>query len=355
MLNSPKARMVLKLAGATLQRSFRSRFQLSWASTNLQSRLYQISLPTSQDVPIAHALMPERDPMKGSRTVISQSGAAIDPKLPELIAFLDQYHPENFPHDVGSFDEHLIGTWRILAYWRQPLPILRCGLFHSVYATDVYPVSLIPFSQREDLVALIGDEAEALVMLFCTVARHRLQHQLLEQGSIPKQGFEVTNWMTQERLHLPPQLIAAYLVVEVANIAEQTCSLFKKPGMWMSYTSKLIGMIRPWLTLPPVFDGCTQQLAPHAEVQARRLYQRQVWLNGRGDSADKTLIEIINTNPWIAEPYLDLAILANQRGNSESPKTYAQQGLKRLLEWCTAWDKRCDWETMVRQTLSILP
>ena len=38
-----------------------------------------------------------------------------------------------FAHGRDPFIVHLRGTWEILRNWNQPIPVARCGLFHSAY------------------------------------------------------------------------------------------------------------------------------------------------------------------------------------------------------------------------------
>jgi len=115
--------------------------------------------------------MPER-----IRTVLYRDWERRDPGATEAIrrirskpAFVE------FPHARDTFANHLESTYAILQAWDQPPRVCRAGLVHTAYSGDLF--SFFAFdaalsSERARLAQLIGDEAEPLVYLFGTVARH---------------------------------------------------------------------------------------------------------------------------------------------------------------------------------------
>jgi hypothetical protein len=53
------------------------------------------------------------------------------------------------PHThARSFSQHCAGVSRLLAAWGQPPAMLHAGLYHSVYATEMYPWPVFHFTQR---------------------------------------------------------------------------------------------------------------------------------------------------------------------------------------------------------------
>lgn len=265
----------------------------------------------------------------------------LDPDLPALRAYLQQQNAIAFPHDVGSFDAHLLGTWRILSCWRQPREIARGGCFHSIYGTDVYPLALVDLQQREAIATLIGASAEALVFLFCTLDRRDLRRQLLALGQIPD-AIAARNWATGETLNLPATVVAAYLVVELANTAEQSCRWGKRPGLWLHRASELAALLPGhWSPLPPIFGCCSQQLDRDCERAARRSYLQLP--HPLTPESHETLQHLSTLNPWIAEPHYERA----QLDSREAAALAAQSATERLWAWGTTWDKRRSWVEMV--------
>ena len=64
---------------------------------------------------------------------------------------------------------HLLGTRRLLNEWGERPALCDAGLFHSAYGTEYFPHST-PVS-RDEVSAVIGDEAEQIAWWWCTVRR----------------------------------------------------------------------------------------------------------------------------------------------------------------------------------------
>jgi hypothetical protein len=88
----------------------------------------------------------------------------------ERLAFLRGLGFEGVQHDSHvPFLSHLIGTARTLRSWGARPALCDAGLFHSVYGTEYFPLEAdLP---REDVIAVIGPEAERVAWLWCTVRR----------------------------------------------------------------------------------------------------------------------------------------------------------------------------------------
>jgi hypothetical protein len=80
------------------------------------------------------------------------------------LGFGDLTHDSHVP-----FLSHLIGTRRLLLQWGERPALGDAGLFHSAYGTEYFPVDR-PAS-REDVRAVIGDDAEVVAWLWCTIRR----------------------------------------------------------------------------------------------------------------------------------------------------------------------------------------
>jgi len=69
---------------------------------------------------------------------------------------------------------HLEGTHDLLREWGARDELCDAGLFHSIYGTEYFQVQTAPVSCRDQLRAVIGDEAERLVQLWCFGRRDTL-------------------------------------------------------------------------------------------------------------------------------------------------------------------------------------
>jgi hypothetical protein len=67
------------------------------------------------------------------------------------------------------FLSHLGGTLRLLKTWGERDALCDAGLFHSVYGTEFFQPDRIP--ERDEVVAVIGSEAERVAWLWCAIKR----------------------------------------------------------------------------------------------------------------------------------------------------------------------------------------
>ncbi|THA51391.1 DUF6817 domain-containing protein [Streptomyces sp. A1136] len=93
------------------------------------------------------------------------------PAVEQALALLREFGAEDIAHPGGTLLAHLHRVQARLAAWNAR-PVLRlAGLCHAFYGTDGFPTPLLPPDRREDLAAVIGDEAEAIVYLYASCDR----------------------------------------------------------------------------------------------------------------------------------------------------------------------------------------
>ena len=92
------------------------------------------------------------------------------------IKFLKKFHTEDIPNKNQSLFDHLGGTRDKLKDMGAEEYIQDAGLFHSIYGTASFKHQTV--SDRSVITSLIGEEAEHLVYLFCTLTKPRTQHIL---------------------------------------------------------------------------------------------------------------------------------------------------------------------------------
>jgi hypothetical protein len=73
---------------------------------------------------------------------------------------------------------HLMGTSALLEGWGARRAVVDAGLFHSVYGTEYFQTESLDATRRDAVRAVIGDEAEALVWLWCFGRRLTLEGNL---------------------------------------------------------------------------------------------------------------------------------------------------------------------------------
>jgi hypothetical protein len=90
------------------------------------------------------------------------TGARLE--LLRSLGFGELTHDSHVP-----FLSHLIGTRRVMASWGCGADLCDAGLFHSVYGTEYFPTD--GAASRDQVRAVIGERAERLAWLWCTIRR----------------------------------------------------------------------------------------------------------------------------------------------------------------------------------------
>jgi hypothetical protein len=237
-------------------------------------------------------------------------------------------------HSGRSFLEHLYGTWRILADWRAPEAACRAGLFHSAYSTASYPHALFPLHRREALRAVIGRESEALVFRFCTMERRGYWDALGCKPSARTLAYHLRT-RPQTAVRVSRRVLVQLLLIESANIAEQTCAPDGGPAPWMSRVSSWWRFLRAD-ELPQRFDA-RPSLSSKRDAAAIAAYRNALRSSER--LAVAWLDRTIELNPWAGEPRL-LRALRTGAGDPSNAEADIAAGMKLLSAWGVAWDKR---------------
>jgi hypothetical protein len=88
-------------------------------------------------------------------------------ELLRSLGFGELEHDSHVP-----FLAHLLGTRRLLASWGERPALCDAGLFHSVYGTEYFEPERA--ASRDDVVAIIGADAERIAWLWCAIRRDSL-------------------------------------------------------------------------------------------------------------------------------------------------------------------------------------
>lgn len=135
----------------------------------------------------------------------------IDPKYKD---YLVRMGAGETPHSGRTLYDHLAGVYGLLKRWNNPEPVCLAGLFHSVYGTSAFKKQTIAFSARDEVRALIGDEAESLAYLFCVCERYSSFTALLYGQA------ELKNHASGECMPVDVQTLGRLLEMEIANLVD---------------------------------------------------------------------------------------------------------------------------------------
>jgi len=299
--------------------------------------------------------------------------------MPELLDLLYKANAAECWHKCGNFMDHLYHLWRILCLWKQSTAICRLGLYHSVYSNKSVNLALFNWKEDRDLLRnKLGEEAEQLVYLFCSVDRHALIIETIHSGEIPPEGKIVKHHFTGEDIHISQYIIGVFLVVCFADEADQQSSWQEelmglstpysntiitnsdsgvlwpgigRPGIWQYWVSYLANKLKrnniPGVVFPPIFNYCADIIKIEDEIKARDLYWAVITnhrASAEADTAVQMLKEVIVLNPYVGEPHALLAQIFIQKKDFQKAMEHAEKGLKLFQLWGTAWDKRISWE-----------
>ncbi len=134
----------------------------------------------------------------------------------EYRKFLSSLGADEINHHDRSLSEHLIGTFRLLSKWGNSSEVAAAGAFHSIYGTEEFKTRAVSLERRSEIVALIGEDAEALVYLFGAADRRSFYD--IVDGEPP---FVTIPNKENERFEITEAQYKSLLELEAANIVDQ--------------------------------------------------------------------------------------------------------------------------------------
>ena len=152
---------------------------------------------------------------------------ALPTTLPaRVIALLQASGAQHTPHTGRSLLAHLHGTYLLLQQWGNSDAVCLAGLFHSIYGTNAFAHQSLLASQRAELCAASGAEAEALAWLFCSIDRphailQSLQQSHADQAVSVKARRYAGEALATSHLSVSHQQLQALAEIECANLIEQ--------------------------------------------------------------------------------------------------------------------------------------
>jgi len=88
-------------------------------------------------------------------------------KCLEFLAALPFVHAA---HSGSTYLCHLIRTQQLLASWGCDEYLCFAGMFHSIYGTESLEQAVVDSNDREEVVSLVGADAEELVYLYSSMS-----------------------------------------------------------------------------------------------------------------------------------------------------------------------------------------
>ncbi|XP_023529639.1 uncharacterized protein LOC111792417 [Cucurbita pepo subsp. pepo] len=215
------------------------------------------------------------------------------------------------------------------------------------------------------------------------------------QSILPADGITVKHIKTGEDVMVSRRVVAIFLMMTIADFSDQLFGfqdlLFEnsngrleftgnnytslwpgngKPGLWMNSSSRMgaiysliareeailiaqrkrkgeLGLKTERdedldLVIPPIFSNCTRILDADDQITARDSYWEGICKTS--ERTEELLLRCVEKNPFVGEPHVALAQLYLGKGRFEEAEKEAEEGVRLMLEWGSAWDKRMPWD-----------
>lgn len=150
-----------------------------------------------------------------------------------------------FEHLNGSLIKHLTSTYELLKQWQADDVLCDAGLYHAAYGTDGFNSKVLPLSHRALVSEIIGQEAEALVYLYCSCDRN---YTFSDLDSNKRIAFK--DRFSGETFELTSEQAKAFCELTVANELELAMDSTEFLNQHKQSLYQLFSKMEPWLTKP---------------------------------------------------------------------------------------------------------
>lgn len=254
---------------------------------------------------------------------------------------------------MTSLHHHLRGVHDILESWGEAEDVCMAGLLNCAYSANESVKAIYALEDRDEVRSLVGGRAERLIYLFEAIGRHELREMAGQRSSLP------LNAGYRSHVDGKDQTIEAHdlrdlVAILIADTAQQS-SPNGFPIPWLCQSAALANSISA--APVPIFSRGTATVTQASEARLLTAYA-DAWREPLVETYRLRLLEAVEAIPFVAEPFVLLALVAIGRGDHLEAVRLAELAHSILLEWGTAWDKRlteADWLSLIlflRQILS---
>ena len=182
-----------------------------------------------------------------------ESNPLPDPKYREMVQFLTDLGTESIGHSGDKkYLAHLVSVFNDVRSWGGSQYLARSGMFHSIYGTQLFQGFTLPVERRDELKALIGEDAEWIAFLNCFVHREPFDQAILDGST----DYVVHNRETGESYQLTEQNWKDLIFLHLCDWLEQIERLH-----WWDYRREA------WIAMADYLGGVAKE--KYLEVMAR--------------------------------------------------------------------------------------
>ena len=147
-----------------------------------------------------------------------------------------------FRHLNGSLENHLISTAKLLETWGSRDALCDAGLYHAAYGTAAFDQAMVSLQMRGNIAAIIGEDAEKLVYLYCSCERD------FTFAHINAKAIEFRDRFTNKEFTLTPQQARDFCELTVANEMELVTESADFKERHVKGLLALFESMSPWLS-----------------------------------------------------------------------------------------------------------
>jgi hypothetical protein len=136
-------------------------------------------------------------------------------------------------HSGKTLFNHLLATHDLLKAWEAPESLCLAGLFHSVYGTEGFQLSIASTGRRELISDTIGPEAERLAWIFGVMKQASFWSIIRSCSGRPfdPDGYRLIDRLTNERVPCTADECASLASLTLANALDQAVRLPERYGL----------------------------------------------------------------------------------------------------------------------------
>jgi hypothetical protein len=170
----------------------------------------------------------------------------------DTLEFLQRHEADTTPHVFGDLLTHLCGVEQLVRAWGGSDLLALAALGHATYGTHGFEPHLLDLSERSELVATIGPEAEALVYFYDSCDRDRFYPQL-ESPRTTLADLRFPDRFTGVDLTPSAEAVSHFVDLTYANEAELAAASPGGPAEW-TWLADFCRRTRRWAS-PGFFTG----------------------------------------------------------------------------------------------------
>lgn len=179
-------------------------------------------------------------------------------KYSAAVAFLRSNNADSINHSNGNLLDHFAGTAQLLEEWGNRPEMCLAGLCHAVYGTEGFQQSILEPSERDQLRAIIGEAAEAIVYFYGSAERNFFC------PSIDRGTVTFRDRFTGEEFEPDAELLRDCLELMLANDVEIAARMQQFRAYTQPYNTELFLRCRSYVSEAGFASMCKVYGVDHA-------------------------------------------------------------------------------------------